>query len=231
MSSCKSYSLLDCRILPDTTIHMINIAGLDNKDIVKIIDILSERPIKIIGVNHLFADEMIGDTLLISALNKIENVVLASQYQSDKILYSPFSQFTHGVNYLNLNDGVVDRYYTSQNFNGVYSASFTFEMLKKIYPSTRFSPKPEISKIDFIGDLNCFYNYDASLILDRDDAVYWKDKIVLLGYLGSSDYLDRTEADDTDAYLTPLSSTTKIYGTVIHANILSAMIRKHSHRP
>lgn len=230
MLSCKNIPSWKCRQLPDSTVFLINIADVNNSKLDSLLLALSEKPVKVLGLNYSQGD--IDSLFFLSSLERYKNIVITTQ--SDKSSANNYDlsllgsiTLTRDQLFIN-EEGVVDSYNACQNLSNDHPTSFSCEMLKKITQSSQTWGKKKRLLIDFIGDINCFTNFDAEFALKMKDEINWQDKIVILGYLGSSDYMVRTEFDSTDSYYTPLSKDHRVYSTVIHANILTTLIRRKS---
>ena len=95
--------------------------------------------------------------------------------------------------------------------------------LKKLWQRNK-----NVERIHFLGDINSFVKFEAALLLDTtlDLSAAFKDKIVLIGYLGNDEWSKPMK----DRFFTPLNeqysgrSLPDMFGLVIHANIISMLI-------
>lgn len=90
-----------------------------------------------------------------------------------------------------------------------------------------FKRGTETEVINYRGNTQKFFTLDAPDIFQRNDLGFLKDKIVLLGYLGEP--MGKRTAEDI--FFTPLNTRfagktyPDMYGVVIHANIVSMILR------
>lgn len=216
---------------PDTTIFLINSSGLDRKNMANLVNYFSNKELKVLGINIVFEGSKSDDSIFYNSLKKLDNVVLASTYREREatIVRSPFEEFNHGLKNILINDESksVDSYYYNFQIDKIVYSSFCLELLKYVNPDKykKFVENTDHYRINYVGNLNCFYHRNYNEIDDLED-LYWKGKVVIIGYLGSQDPIIDDTSDNIDVYKTPISkSKESMYGTIILANILCSMKR------
>ena len=218
-------------------IVLINVPS-ERDEIARLLDrILGEDP-KVVGVDVIFKDKRIGviDSMLGSVLSN-KKVVTALDIQEDGVIKNHEVFGTHD------NSG-----YVNFNFDEKTSVLREFEGKTTFDDKTYLSFASQVAKV-YLGDKWNQYDYDQKLLmshtikyqgyydhfqyLDPEDFEDYqkkevlKDKIVLLGYLGTQ---PDCEGDFEDKHFTPLNSiyTGKsipdMHGVTVHANILAMLI-------
>ncbi len=112
--------------------------------------------------------------------------------------------------------------------------SFATKIAQIAYPdkaSTLLKRDNEVETIYYRGNWQKFMVIDPMDVLDENfDPSFFKDKIVIMGYMGSTFLLD--DGID-DRYYTPLNTrpvgraATDMYGIMIHANMLSMILHEN----
>jgi hypothetical protein len=123
-----------CLAPGDTTIVLINVAGLGRTEIADLVNYFSDKKINALGIHLIFKGSKENDSVLYNALLKVKNkVVLAaesSDFFSNKSDY-PFREFKHGITtYTVFGKGNIIEYY---NFNEIVDGesypSFSYRLL------------------------------------------------------------------------------------------------------
>lgn len=243
------YSKLREELKVDTNIVLVNLSNLSRSDIARQVNIINSFNPKVIGIDAIFQEgkEHYSDSLLADAFSKCRNLVLVSKldkYREESDAYDTlvssieiFNKFAlNGFANLPNDDKVSFR--TIREFkpvsktNGTKVNAFASEIVKIYNPEAlqKLNRRDnETEKINYIGNYNKFYYLDVYQVLSGEsDISITKDKIVLMGFMGRS-LNDKTFED---IYFTPLNERyagkafPDMYGVVIHANIISMILRK-----
>lgn len=201
----------------------------------------------LIGIDVVFDNERdsIKDDKLVKAVGQSAKIVLASKFVDDPVgkhpvLVSSFfakdKQLSSGYNNIAGDEYSVIRYYRPfYKVNGSIYPAFTSSIIEKVSPAsfTRLKSRNNITEIiNYTGNLK---NYDH---LSKEQLAYadttgqleslLSGKIVLLGYFDKDPPLVME-----DLYFSPLNervagkSLPDMYGVVIHANILSMILKRN----
>jgi len=227
----------------DREVVLVNIGDADRAEIANIINTVNAYEPRVIALDILFADQMepASDSLLKAAFSNAK----------DRIILSNHLEENHG-DYTQLNShdwfGRFDKGYA--NFVGAKPTSSTIryfrpktevdgQVLKSFGSAIVNKYQPEMSVILEERDnnterINYLGNYDKFVHFDRSDISHnnielgiLKDKIVMLGFMGTRIGAKTME----DIYFTPLNheitgrTWPDTYGLVIHANIVSMILR------
>lgn len=241
------FSKLRTTELTDTNIVLVNIGELNRAQIAREITLISVAHPKVIGIDAFFLREKSPelDDPLAAALAAVPNVVLCSKirYNSaagkfDSLITShPKFSARAAFGFANLINEDETDYKTARNFspsenvNGQRQPCFAAELARFIDSSAAerlFARGNALEAINFRGDYGRFYTLDVETALDSSaDLSFVRNKVVIFGYLGRS--LQQT--DLVDRFFTPLNerpagrTLPDMYGVVIHANILSMILR------
>lgn len=234
---------------PDTNVVLINIGTLSRQGIARQISEINKHQPKIIAIDAFFRSkkDFDQDISLIMALSQVKNLVMVSDlydpnkkgncFSSLKTSHPQFNQFA--IN------GFAEMKTSSEGFRTVRdfvpqfcvgdsnATSFAGEIVK-IYDKDAYTDllkrNNSMETINWLGDNSKFFRLDAKEVLSGEiDLSFVKDKIVLLGFLGSN-YLGEKSLEDT--FFTPLNSipagraNPDMYGVTIHANIISMILRR-----
>lgn len=235
----------------DTNIVLVNIGDLDRATTAEQINIINRYKPKVIAIDaaYRFSKDPAGDTALAKAFSQVKNLVFVSgvnkfneqsqQYDTLETSHPMFTKYaTTGFANMIVED------------NHIYKAIRSFSPKEKVCNQTELAfpvkvaqlYKPEAAAaflkrendfeiINYSGnfDTGAFYALDVEDVFDPeiDLGSILKDKIVLMGFLGSS-FNDRTLEDK---FYTPMNenyigrSHPDMYGVVIHANSISMILR------
>lgn len=201
-------------------------------------ELLASKP-KVIGFDIILKEflKTEEDSLLAKQLRN-EHVITSVVLAEDRILSNhPFFTYKTEPGFVNFNfdnENTVVREFESerQQLKTTYesfSKAIAQEYLsKKKWKSYKLDDKLNGARvINYQGNLDHFLHFtiDDFMVLADKDIV--KDKIVLLGYLGTP---TGNVFDVEDKHFTPLNKTTAgkslpdMYGMVIHANIISMLV-------
>jgi CHASE2 domain-containing sensor protein len=221
-------------------IVIVNTGLLSREEIGKSIEVINNEHPKIIGVNILFKKERPSDFTFLEQLKKVENIVFIRAVESwgleQKILRSYFDIGSFGFDNLLVNeDGKIDDFYTTDTINGIVCPSFAEEIVKKVAPDKYkifVDRKNKIEGINYIGNQSYYKCINYSDILDSSQShSIFKDKIVLIGYLGKDGIEKKPSLDDEDICIlsTPRNKDgefQKIHSTIVWANIIDMILNE-----
>jgi len=239
----------------DSNIVIVNIGRRSREEIAQEIRTIAKYKPKAIGIDAFFRKpkDPLGDSLLADAIRSAGNVVLVSKVsyvtadsvdvaRADQIFdtlelsASVFaSSAKHG--YANLVVDQEEAFMTcrevtfSERYKGGVEESFPVVLSGLVNPHARdraLRRGNATEVVNYRGNLSSFFSIDTDLAMDSTaDLSFVKDKIVLMGYLGPT--FDERSLED--AFFTPLNpqyvgrSYPDMYGIVVHANVLSMILR------
>ncbi len=237
------------RIDVDKRIVLVHVEDMNRREIAELTDKIAAGKPLAIGLDILFAShrDAESDSTLAATLRRHgERIVLASNleaYDEERegvpgIVTSATAFSTVAENaYSNFLAGtdrtvrLVNPFVTT--LDGTRHDAFAIALARRTVPhrvqnlTIHHSTKP--LRINYRGDYRSFLRIDGSQLLQNDDPealAVFRDRIVLVGFVNS----DRRNAPIEDRYFTPLNpvytgkSLPDMYGTVIHANILSMVL-------
>jgi CHASE2 domain-containing sensor protein len=228
----------------DTNICIINVENLSRKDLAELISMIAVNQPAVIGIDLIFSihRKEEGDSILQEVLlqNK-SRVVLAGFYDAINESYSKdyilFNDIEKG--HTNLNAGErrtkVIRDFIPQIVNQKEDQFLAFSAaIARLYDTKNYEKlilrNKESEIINYIGNEHSFKVYNGSDVLQYSyNLSNLKDKIVLLGFMGSQ--RSATQLDNlNDLFYTPLNpnlwgkSLPDMYGVAVHANIIHMII-------
>jgi CHASE2 domain-containing sensor protein len=234
----------------DTSIVLVNIGNLSRLEIAHQINVINSYNPYLIAIDAIFQEEKESfcDSVLADAFSKCNNLVLVSKldkfdetndtYDTLITSLSLFSKYsTNGFANLPNDDKV--SFKTIRDFrplskvNGSIIPALASKVVE-IYDTDAYrylmNRQKGIEKINYTGNFNRFYYLDADQVLSGEENLeFLRNKIVLIGFMGT----DLNNKTLEDIYFTPLNeryagkSFPDMYGVVIHANILSMILRKN----
>ncbi|MEO0341722.1 MAG: CHASE2 domain-containing protein, partial [Bacteroidota bacterium] len=234
----------------ETEVIIVNSGQPDRAKITKLVNRLSEAGAKVIGLDFFF-QELRGnkiDTLLQESLKKAGNVVLACELyqiddnneQFDRIIgvdtfFSNHAQLGY-VNFPANATKTIRIFSPREKVEGTYFPAFTSAIMQQ-YNTTAYqgliNRGNDFERIFYIGNKDDFTRYELSQLTDtlsvEEVSMVVKDKIVLVGYAAEDIWANPL----TDRHYTPLNknysgkSIPDMYGVVIHANVLSMVLRSN----
>ncbi|NVJ88132.1 MAG: CHASE2 domain-containing protein [Flavobacteriaceae bacterium] len=210
----------------NSNIILVNIERRNRFEIGMLLESILEAEPKVIGVDAIFKDlkEEESDAYLAKFLQH-EKVISAKNIDNDKIIKNhPF--------FKTKNDAFININFSGENvirtFDAFYKQDSSFAT-KIALKFTDFSVEKlnNRKRIKYTGNYKSFFNIGFDELMLLNDKSFMKDKIVLLGYLGTplgSNY------DVEDKFFTPLNEKTAgkslpdMFGVVIHANLINMFI-------
>ncbi len=228
-------------------IVLINSGKPDRKELAMILNRIRPYHPKAVGIDILLEgrkDSTI-DSILVESIKKTPNLVLANKlgtydnkdkiFKVDNFVDSIFSNISHNgfVNFVS-KDNFTVRLFSPEGKtkNGIEKAFATaiVSLTDSIAAQKLSGRNNKTERINYITNINSYVQFDKSQVLDTslDLSFAFKDKIVLIGYLGS----DEWNLPVRDRYFTPLNSKYSgrslpdMFGMVIHANIISMILQE-----
>lgn len=227
----------------DTNVIIVNIGQLERDSLALLLDIVNRQYPKVIGLDAFFTElrDPHKDSLLRASMDNLSSLVLAGicQYHGDHLSFVGSHPYfgNRTLGYANLR-GNIDKTTTIREFAPMRKEgdtclqSFAAAIIS-IADTARWE---ELNKrgnfwetIHYVGTQQSFVCYDVKEVFDSaTDMSTLRDKIVLLGYLGES---FQHPPDLEDMHFTPMNSEISgrsfpdMRGVVIHANIISMMLR------
>nr|WP_262908673.1 CHASE2 domain-containing protein [Hymenobacter translucens] len=238
------FSRLRQETTADTSIVLVNIGVLDRAGIAAQLDRINADGPLVVGIDAFFWNrkDPVGDSLLAAALARTPRLVLVS-----KIEGSPAGPFDHlrrshpmfsrpaTTGFANLISEGVDKFRTSRSFSPREKLAdstwlaFPLALARFRDPAAvqqLLRRRKEVELINFRGNTDKFYALDVADVFDPNLGVSFKNKIVLMGYMGP----DFSKPSWEDKFYTPLNhkyagkSYPDMFGVVIHANIISMVL-------
>jgi len=224
----------------DDRIVLVNVNKPERTKIAEAIDSLRNYKARVIGIDVIFEGRktLEGDSILATAINKTNNLVLGDIFKSEETKTLPH---TCDSLFCNKDNVAFVNYVAKPNMSIRYVSpfeivndqkvnAFSSAILKK-YDAARYDTLSarcnNVEQINYRGSVDSYVQMNISEVLTNPAvASSVKDKIVLMGYLGEGDW----GLSIRDKFFTPLNeqlalrSLPDMYGLVIHANVLSMML-------
>ena len=224
---------------PGQDIILINVEQRDRFEIHQLMEHVQAQNPKVLGLDIIFKDtrDPFVDSLLQQSFSK-ENVVLSKAFITD--------HWQRNASIFKTNHSRIG--YSNLNFDRQNNVIRTFEGKKLLLDSMHYSFSSLMAQHfledDWVGEnletkvsrsipINYRGDFDSFLTLSYDDCMsqetlpFLKDKIVLLGYMGTP---HGSRNDIEDKFFTPLNENTAgksapdMFGVLIHANIIQMLI-------
>jgi CHASE2 domain-containing sensor protein len=231
----------------DSNIVIVNIGKLNRVGIANQIHEISKYKPKVIGLDAFFLEPWKDkrDSILKSVVTSSKNLIVINKltdYNNDNDNYeselkSFFNLNDAAIGYANLPEDQAGGYKTIRNFKpkafykNKVKYAFATEIVKRYDPSSfkvLLERHKENEIINYRGNNNKFFFLDADEVNSNSKLDFIKDKIVLLGFVGTNEDTLSLE----DKFFTPLNERyagktfPDMYGIVIHANIISMILNK-----
>ncbi|PVW14534.1 CHASE2 domain-containing protein [Marixanthomonas spongiae] len=224
---------------PVKDIVVVNIEHKDRFQIHQLIEHVKKQKPKVIGLDIVFKDKKDSyvDSLLGNSLQP-DNVILSKAFLGKSWAYNaaPFIKNPELVGYSNLNfnlkTDVIREFEGYQNISDSTQTSFS-TLVSKQFLEDKWNHKrmrEKLSKpipINYSGTSDQFFTFSYQEFMETDTHPFLKDKIVLIGYLGTP---HNNYYDIEDKFFTPLNIKTAgksppdMFGVLIHANIIAMLI-------
>ncbi len=234
----------------DTSIVLVNIGNLSRLEIAKQINVINSYDPFLIAVDAIFQEEKesCGDSVLADAFSKCKDLILVSKLDKFDEENDTYDTLITSIN-------LFDKYSSLGFANLPNDDKVSFKTIRDFRPSSKLNGsvipalaskvaelydtnayrylmnrQNGIEKINYTGNTNRFFSLDAHQVLSGDNNLnFLRNKIVLMGFMGTDLYNKTLE----DIFFTPLNeryagkSFPDMYGVVIHANIISMILRKN----
>lgn len=227
----------------DTNIVLVNIEDIDRKSIADLVQKIDSARARVIGLDVFFVNrnDSIGDVALEKAFSRIGNKLIIASFIDTEMnrpdtKYRYYKEVIYGHANLPNNETSTDvvRWFNPKlDMENEQIWSFS-AMIAKKYSENDFKLLEKRSNnqelINYSGDINSYqvYNHDEIMQKSISELSSLKGKIVLVGYLGGKCV---TTGDMDDKFYTPVNpayygrSLPDMYGLVIHANIVSMILK------
>ncbi len=223
-------------------IVLVNIGFNDRKSIADQINTIQQYHPKVIGLDAIFYQpkDSLSDQLLAQAIHQSNNIILINRLEYTDTSEKPsLTQsdplFSHNTpqgfsNFLAKENQTIRYIKPSINLNGEIIESFSTQIVQQYSTEAYKASQKRKGRVEVIN-----YQNENFIKLDVEDlenpalSTVLKDKIVLLGFMGSH----LGEINFEDLYLTPLNksfgghSIPDMYGVEIHANIISMTLSQN----
>ena len=226
---------------PSKDIIIINIEKRDRFELYQLINHIKQFKPKVIGLDIIFKDrkDPFVDSLLVSAVAD-KNIILSKAYVEGNWVYnhSLFKSEFNQVGYTNINfdrtNNVIRTFQGEKIIMDKTHYALSTQILKKYIndDSSLYLDKLLLNKpnyIDYLGNMDSFLTFSYEESFENDLSII-KDKIVLLGYLGTP---HGSDTDIEDKLFTPLNnriagkSPPDMFGVLIHANIIEQVLKNN----
>ncbi|PIB28824.1 hypothetical protein BFP77_09350 [Maribacter sp. 4U21] len=220
-------------------IILVNIENESRAKIAQALHQILKADPKVVGFDIILKDfkKTQEDSALAKYL-KNEKVITAVILQEEQTISNhPFFRVKNAPGFVNFNfetqNAVIREYSAEKKFSKKTFSSFSNQIAKKFLSKKKWkkmmlSEKQIVPRvINYQGNLEHFMNFNTKEFMDLENKDIVKDKIVLLGYLGSP---TGNTFDVEDKHFTPLNKVTAgksipdMHGMVIHANIIAMIL-------
>lgn len=210
----------------DTNVVLVNAGNINRGEMAQLVSNVNKAAPKVMAINLYYnkSKKTPYDSLLISSFKKAKNLILVKRVED----YGIIPNGNYGISdFLVKNENHINSFIIDSN-------SFEFKAISLYDNSKLHNLKEKQGKeelINFSGNINGIYNgayvtLDYGHVLSESfDQEIFKDKIVLIGYLG--EYIKPQTHDLVDTYYTPLGGESlfpDMYRTVVQANIISTVL-------
>jgi len=215
-------------------LRLVSVENKTREEIAYLIHRIEEGKPKVIGMDVIFKDRVdSSDEILKKEIATHTNIIFPHIAQFDSLTTETYNDtfFKAQSNaYVNL-IGESKEFSTIREYHAVHNNMLAFttavlQMFDSVKAQKLIDRNEKKTEIHYYGNLQNFeYNsFNEVMKLDFNDSVF-KDKIVLIGYMGLTPRVTRSTLDE-DRFYTPLNprlsgrSHPDMYGIVIHANII-----------
>lgn len=222
-------------------IVIVNAGNLERTGIANLISTINKSGPAMVGVNFTFVEKKENDQKLFNVLKNTKNLVMNCNEENGMLEKSYFGGLEYGqCNFRKNHRGEIDYFPPFLEVNGERIEHMAMKMLKYHDPEKYRILSGELKdlssrhrltfmKIDYLDrNLLSFQNIDHTEMKNAPKGLF-RNKIVLIGYLG--DRIDRVKyvTEPEDVFQVPLShhhhESNPMYATVILANIIHTLIR------
>jgi len=208
-------------------IILVNIEHKSRLEIAFLLESLIETKPKVIGVDAIFRElkneeedkylsKFLSNSLIISAINFDRDSIISN--------HPIFNSKNNGFININFNGGSVIR---TTDFIYKKDTSFATKIALKFGKKLNYNELKSSKRIKYFGNYKSFIHFEFDEFMTLKNRDIFKNKIVLLGYLGQP---LGSKNDIEDKFFTPLNLKTSgksypdMFGVVVHANILKMLI-------
>ncbi|WP_431135524.1 CHASE2 domain-containing protein [Psychroserpens mesophilus] len=225
----------------NSEIILVNIENHDREVIANLLSAILKEDPKVVGFDIILeahSDKTKTDTLLSQLLQNKKVVTSFEAYHDSLIFSDPFFKTKHKPGFVDFNfktnTAVIREFIGKKVINDTKQSSFATLIAKKYLSKKRWKKYNYDEKLNTLQTIKYSGDYTAfpHLILDdfflNDNKPILKDKIVIMGYIGSP---TGNKYDIQDKFFTPLNPTiagksdADMYGMVIHGNITNMLIK------
>jgi len=243
----KDFSFLDVyyseNFNPSNTVNndiiIINVEQRDRFEIAQLLEVVKKEQPKVIGLDIIFREqkESFIDSLLTKALDG-NNIITSFLINNDSIITNnPVFKTSGKSGFINLNfnnkTNVIREFTSIKNIEDTNYNSFASQIVTSYSASKweEYNYSQKLSKekvIKFHGNYDTFLTFGFDEFMQNNNKELIKNKIVLLGYLGTP---TGNINDVEDKHFTPLNKVTAgksnpdMFGLVIHANIINMLLK------
>lgn len=240
------------KIPVDTNIVLVNAGLLDRNGIAEQVEILNDCKPKAIGIDIFFRHDKgdIEDKKLETAFSKAKNLVLVSRlinydvnsevfndaehslYKFSRFAKSGFANFTLEDTKGDTLSRTTRKFSPVERIKNYYELSFPVKLahLADTNKTQNFLNRANPTEIiNFKRNMNKYYILDVYDLQNGNfDTARIRNKIVIIGFMG----IDTKRPYSWDTFFTPMNtqyigkSFPDMYGSVIHANILSMLMEE-----
>lgn len=245
-SAFKDFSFLDIYYKekmeiknPTKDIVIINIEKRNRFEIHQLINHIKKGEPNTIGIDVIFKNQkdIFIDSLLANNLDK-KNIFLSKAYINNNWVTNTnvFNKDYNSVGYTNLNfdrsNNVIRKFEGKKTINDSVHYSLSV-LIAKYFLGANWdnSIEEQLSNpltIDYHGNIDSFLNLSYNECMELKKLSLFKNKIILIGYLGTP---HGNTKDIEDKLYTPLNhriagkSPPDMFGVVLHANLIQMLIK------
>ncbi len=219
-------------------IIIINIEQRDRFEIAQLLETIKAEEPKVIALDIIFKEqrEQFIDSMLANALQG-DNIINSYLIKEDNVIANHDIFNNSGKKgFINLNfddkTNVIRKFASQKEINNNKHYSFASQVAQSFSDSNwkenNFDKKlSQENTIKFHGDYTTFLTFGFDEFMQNNNKALLKDKIILLGYLGTP---TGDINDVEDKHFTPLNKVTAgksnpdMFGIVVHANIINMLI-------
>jgi CHASE2 domain-containing sensor protein len=233
----------------DTNIVLVNIGLLDRRGIAEQINIINQYQPKLIAIDALFevARDPVADSMLSDAMSRTKNLVLGVKllkadyekggFDSVQTTFWAFDRYAKRA-FVNLITDGEDKFRVSRHFSPKERSAdslmlaFSTKIAQIAYPEQTAEFLKRTNKLEIINFRRHEHQYlalDIADVFSPNLSVNLKDKIVIMGYMGT----DFSSKSWEDKFFTPLNekyigkTAPDMFGMTVHANIVSMIHEQH----
>jgi len=223
----------------NTDIVIINIEHRDRFELAQLLEIIKTEDPKVIGVDIIFKEkkEAFIDSMLSKALQS-DKIITSILIENDEVISSDsFFKNENEPGFINFNfnskTDVIREFSSVTTHNDAVYKSFPTRVMRAFseekWKEYNYDSKlTHDNSIKFHGDYETFLTFGFDEFMANPDKAIVKNKIVLLGYIGTP---TGNVYDIEDKHFTPINKVTAgksnpdMFGIVLHANIVNILLK------